>query len=200
MANASVSIAANLAGTTTPVVVNLSDDGVGQWTPSVPAGHVPSGWTMTDASDGVAAMADGFGLASGDKIDVFWSGGRHYGMTATVTGSNVALAGGAGDDLPASGTAVVLAQRLSVEAVFTPADMDMLLVASDQPVSVVFEDADGTVLCALTIPAGGCCLWWTNSGIGCPMSGGPTATIQIGNGSTTAANVTIAVLYDATPG
>ena len=74
MANATINVVASLAGQTVPVQLSRSEDGTGLWTPSVAAGQVPTGWTKTDDSNGVAAMADGHGLVTGNQIDVFWIG------------------------------------------------------------------------------------------------------------------------------
>ncbi len=201
MANATINVVASVAGQTVPVQLSRSEDGTGLWTPSVTAGQTPTGWTKTDDTDGVAAMAGGHGLETGDRIDVFWNGGRHYNMTATVAGNNVTLAGGGGDALPASATAVVVAKHEVVDAAFDPDNMTVLLISTDRRASVVFVDAGNNVLLALDLPAGGCCLWWTNSGISRPMSGNPVAEIWVANGETAAAaNVTVAVLYDSTPG
>lgn len=132
MANATINVVASVAGQTVPVQLSRSEDGTGLWTPSVTAGQTPTGWTKTDDTDGVAAMAGGHGLETGDRIDVFWNGGRHYNMTATVAGNNVTLAGGGGDALPASATAVVVAKHEVVDAAFDPDNMTVLLISTDR--------------------------------------------------------------------
>ena len=141
MANATINVVASLAGQTVPVSVSRQDDGTSLWTPTVAAAQAATGWTQTDASDGVAAMPDGHGLVTGDKIDVFWTGGRRYGMTATVAGDNVTLAGGGGDNLPANGTSVMLCEETAVNAAFNPADLTAILVNVTNRTSVVFVDA-----------------------------------------------------------
>ncbi len=200
MANATINVVASLAGQTVPVSVSRQDDGTSLWTPTVAAAQAATGWTQTDASDGVAAMPDGHGIQTGDKIDVFWTGGRRYGMAATVAGDNVTLAGGGGDNLPANGTSVMLCEETAVNASFNPADLTAILVNVTNRTSVVFVDASGAVLLAIELDDGGCCLWWTDSGITPPLTGNPVAQILLGNAEASADPVTIGVLYNATPG
>ena len=186
MANATINVVASLAGQTVPVSVSRQDDGTSLWTPTVAAAQAATGWTMTDASDGVAAMPDGHGIQTGDKIDVFWTGGRRYGMAATVAGDNVTLAGGGGDNLPANGTSVMLCEETAVNAAFNPADLTAILVNVTNRTSVVFVDASAHVLLAIELDDGGCCLWWTDSGITPPLTGNPVAQILLGNAEASA--------------
>jgi hypothetical protein len=200
MSQATISVVANILGQTTPVQITRSQDGNGQWTPTVPAGNAGTLSTRTDNDTGVATLSTGHGIQNGDKVDVFWSGGRRYGMTASVNVNAVTVDLGAGDNLPAQDTAVVVCKRQVVNAGFDPDDVTVLMVTANRRVSIVFVDAGGATLLALDLGAGECCLWWTNSGIARPMSGNPVATIWAANGDAiAAADITIAVVYDATP-
>jgi hypothetical protein len=200
MSQASINVVANVLGQTVPVQISRAQDGAGQWSPTVAAGKASTSWTKTDNDTGTAALAAGHGIVTSDKVDVFWDGGRRYGMTAAVSGNNVTVDQGAGDNLPASGTAVVVVKRQVVNAAFDPDDMSVLLVTASRRASVVFVDAGGAVLLALDLGAGECCLWWTNSGLARPMSGNAVAAVHVGNGdSANACDVTISVLYDSTP-
>jgi len=200
MSQASINVVANVLGQTVPVQISRAQDGAGQWSPTVAAGKASTSWTKTDNDTGTAALATGHGIVTSDKVDVFWSGGRRYGMTAAVSGDNVTVDLGAGDSLPASGTAVVVVKRQVVNAAFDPDDMTVLLVTTTRRASVVFVDAGGAVLLALDLAAGECCLWWVNSGLARPMAGNPVSAIHVGNGdSANTCDVTISVLYDSTP-
>ena len=108
-------------------------------------------------------MPDGHGIQTGDKIDVFWTGGRRYGMAATVAGDNVTLAGGGGDNLPANGTSVMLCEETAVNAAFDPADLTAILVNVTNRTSVVFVDASGAASS-----------WRSNWTTAVAVSGGPT--------------------------
>lgn len=200
MSQASINVVANVLGQTTAVQISRSQDGAGQWTPQVAAGHAGSLTTRTGNTDGVATLSPGHGIQSADKVDVFWTGGRRYNCTATVSGNAVTIASGGGDNLPAQDTAVVVCKHQVVNAAFTPGDVLVLLVTTDRRASIVFADAGGAVLLALDLGAGECCLWWSNSGITRPMTGNPVAAIWVGNGdSAAAANITVSAIYDSTP-
>jgi hypothetical protein len=200
MSQASINVVANIVGQTVPIQINRSQDGTGLWTPNVAAGNAGTLSSRTDNDTGIAALSAGHGILTGDKVDVFWTGGRRYGMTATVSGNSVTVDLGAGDILPALNTALIVCKRQVVNAAFDPDDVSVLLITATRRVSVAFVDAGGLTLLALDLGAGECCLWWTNSGIVRPMSGNPVAAIWVGNGdSAGAVDVTVAAVYDATP-
>jgi len=55
--------------------------------------------------------AAGHGLVAGDRADVFWSGGaRDHVLVGTVSGDNVPISSGTGDNLPAEITAVLITE------------------------------------------------------------------------------------------
>lgn len=63
--------------------------------------------TRTDANTGELTMAASHGITTGVRLDVYWDGGRRYGMTVgTVATNAVPIDGGAGDDLPANLTQI----------------------------------------------------------------------------------------------
>ena len=83
MSQAVISVGAYVLGSQVSVNLSRSADGAGQWSPSVSAGKAGSLTTRTDNDTGVATLAGGHGIVTSDKVDVFWAGGRRYGMTAT---------------------------------------------------------------------------------------------------------------------
>ena len=86
------------------------------------------------------------------------------------------------------------------DAAFDPDDLVALLITATKRASIVLVDSGNNVLLALDLAAGECCLWWSSSGISCPLSGNDVAHIWAGNGDSVAANaVSVSVLYDATP-
>ena len=110
--------------------------------PSVPAAKSGTLSTRTDNDTGVVAVASGHGFTTGNKIDLFWSGGRRRQMDATVSGDNVTLDGGTGDNLPAQSTAVTGMVATEVEFTVTGDDVIMLGVLSPVPGFIVFVDND----------------------------------------------------------
>lgn len=61
--------------------------------------------TRTDDDTGIITLGGSHGIITSDVVDVYWSGGMRYGMTATVSVNDVTVDGGAGDVLPAQDTA-----------------------------------------------------------------------------------------------
>lgn len=71
--------------------------------------------TRTDDNTGVVTMDDaGHGIITGNKVDVYWTGGMRYGMDATVSGTAVSLDGGAGANLPADESPVVCCVQVNI--------------------------------------------------------------------------------------
>ena len=202
MANGSLNITANIAGQSFSVAVTRTSDGSGVWTPEVTAGTAKAStdWEKTDADTGTATMATGHGFTTGDTVDVFWADGSRYGMTATVAGNDVALDGGDGDDLPASDTSMVLCSPIEVNGTVDPDDLAMLVIASTKRARVTFVDSGEAVLYSVDMAANEFTVWFSNSGITCPMTGNPVTKMLVSSGDTAnAAAITVAAMYDATP-
>jgi hypothetical protein len=66
--------------------------------------------TKTDADTGtITASTSAHGIETGNKVDVRWVGGRRTRMTVgTVSGVSIPIDGGDGDDLPTTGTNVIV--------------------------------------------------------------------------------------------
>lgn len=200
MSNATIGVVVNAAGTTSAVSLTRTGDGVGVWTPQVAAGKAGSLTTRTDNDTGVATLSTGHGITTGQKVTVFWEGGRRYNMDATVAVNAVTVDGGAGDNLPAQDTAVVLCVETEVNAAFDPDDLEFLSATGTRRCSIVFVDSTDAVLFAVDLDAAELCAWWSGSGITRPMTGNAVAKILAANGdSSYAADFTIAAVYDATP-
>lgn len=99
--------------------------------------------TRTDNDTGELTMDSGHGIQTGDRLDVYWSGGSRRGMTVgSVSTNQVPIDGGAGDNLPTNLTAVTAA--VPAEETFSIAgdDMQALLFYGDQRAIVVLTGAD----------------------------------------------------------
>ena len=80
----------------------------------LPVGAAGTLSVRTDNDTGTVTAA-GHGLVNGDKIDLFWAGGRRYGMTVgTIAGNDVPIDLGAGDNLPSASTAVVITKQVVI--------------------------------------------------------------------------------------
>lgn len=198
MSQAVISVTSNVLGQTVTSTLRCDEDGACKWTPTLAAAKKATTWTKATDSTGTAVLATGHGLTTGNKVTVFWAGGRRYGMTAAVTGDSIALAGGAGDTLPASATAVTLGVQTIVKGSFDPDEIALLQLTATGRVSIELVTAAAAVSLAVDLAAGNTCLWWNSSGIVRPVTGDDIVAIHVANGDEVINNVTAAVLYDAT--
>lgn len=77
---------------------------------TLPAGKAVTGWTKTDSNTAAATLPGGHGYTNG-KFDVYWSGGRRYGVDGTISTNALSLDGGIGDAFPASSTTGVVVTK-----------------------------------------------------------------------------------------
>jgi len=101
--------------------------------PALVAAQTGTLTTRTDDNTGVATLSTGHGIATSDVVDVYWSGGVRYGMTATVATNAVTIDGGAGDVLPSSSTAVTVVEQTAIEVNFDGDDAQIVGVFYDNP-------------------------------------------------------------------
>lgn len=72
--------------------------------------------TRTNDTDGTLTLGAAHGVATSDVIDLYWDGGRRYGVTVgTVSGTSVPISGGTGDNLPAQDTAITCAVQQVID-------------------------------------------------------------------------------------
>ena len=71
--------------------------------------------TRTDDNTGTITMTSGsHTIATGNTVDIYWSGGVRYGVTVgTVSGTSVPIDLGSGDVLPAAATAITIVPQVS---------------------------------------------------------------------------------------
>lgn len=80
---------------------------------TLPAGKAGTLSTRTDANTGICTVSSGHGITADDTVDVYWSGGRRYGVDVTaVDATTISIDLGAGDDLPVATTAVVVCKQV----------------------------------------------------------------------------------------
>ena len=82
---------------------------------TLPAGKSGTLTTRTDDNTGIVTVASGHGITASDTVDVYWSGGRRYGVDVTATAATtIDIDLGRGDNLPAASTAVVIVKQVVV--------------------------------------------------------------------------------------
>jgi hypothetical protein len=156
-----------------PVDVNLA------------AGKAGTLSTRTDNDTGVATLSAGHGILTGDKVDVYWSGGCRWGMSAVVAGNDVTIDLGAGTNLPNQGTALVVTKQVSLDVTFDGDNLVLIGASASQRSHLTFVDAGAVTLFALEIAAGEAWAWISNTGITNPLTGNAVASIKVSNGDST---------------
>jgi len=89
----------------------------GDSTPNIeidlPAGTAGTLTTRTDNDTGVVTVAS-HSITTSDTVDVYWSGGKRYGVDVTATtATTISIDIGSGDNLPSSSTAVVIVKQVA---------------------------------------------------------------------------------------
>lgn len=83
----------------------------------VPHGFNGTLTTRTDGNTGVITLSPGHGIATGDKVDIYWAGGVQKNVTVgTVSTNSMPFDLGVGRDLPAATTAVVVTKQVDLAA------------------------------------------------------------------------------------
>lgn len=175
-------------------------DAILTYDPVLPAGTAGVSENKTDADTGDVDLEAGHGLSNDDTVDVYWDDGRRYGMDAQVATNIITLDGGAGDDLPADGTAMVVTKQVQITAGFDGDEVQMIVVGCDQRCHLDFQDSGSNSLAAVDIPAGEKWQWAVDTGIANPLTGNATADIFASNASSTVdALLKIGIMIDSTP-
>lgn len=166
--------------------------------PSVPAAKSGTLSARTDSDTGTATMASGHGFSTGNKVDVFWNGGKRRNMTATVTSNSVALDGGSGDALPAVNTAITAMVPTSVNFPLTGDDVQGIMAYSPAAGFVVLFDDAGTPAAiagaTYTLGAGQARGWVSEEGNN-PLASKTTTVAKFSHGSTSAQVMKLDAVY-----
>lgn len=173
---------------------------------NLPAGLAGTLTTRTSNTEGVLTVASGHGVSGGDKIDIYWEGGLRYGATVdSVTSTTITFGtagAGAGDNLPAADTALVVAEQVTIDEAFDGDDLQMIVAAatftaggSNARAHVAFLDAGGDVLFAVELADGEGWDWTADTGVANPLTGDPVASIKVSAGTAAATRVQLVGLY-----
>lgn len=118
------------------------------------AGSAGTLTTRTDNDTGVVTLTTGHGQTNG-TYDIFWDTGSapgiRRGMTGTIATNALTLDGGAGDNLPAQDTAVVIDKQEELDLDMTASTILMAVVSASRRGSVQFQEEDATVITSLDL-------------------------------------------------
>jgi hypothetical protein len=175
--------------------------------PVIPAGKTVTSWVKTDSDTADCNLPSGHGYASGN-FDVYWDGGRRYGVPGTVTSDALALDGGTGDDFPASATVgVVVCRQVQVNVAIDGDALALLGIKAHYadrnattPAGITFKDAGDADIAHLDLQANRPVVIDVEGGDDNPFTGNPITYALASNGSAVA-EVTIQIVKagDSTP-
>jgi hypothetical protein len=169
---ATVATQANVIGIPFVSQTTVTTDGLVAKNPTLGPAKTGTLTTRTDANTGVLTMTASHGITDGVRLDVYWSGGRRYGMTVgTVATNSVPIDLGAGDDLPLVNTAVTAMVAVAESFPVTAAAMGALFVGCGAAAAnAVFVDGSAvTVVAVLLDGPTDAYVWFTGSGATTPF-------------------------------
>ena len=151
---------------------------------TVPATKAVTDWVKTDANTAGGNLPAGHGFTDG-KFDVYWTGGKRYGLDGAINTNGLTLDGGAGDDFPASGTlTVVVCPQKPLDLTFDGDNLVLIGAISTRGGLLLFRDSGSALVGEPAelfpdVPWG----WATGRGLN-PLAGNAVASGSISNSST----------------
>jgi hypothetical protein len=165
--------------------------------------------TRTGDAVGVITMSGGHGFVTGNIVDLYWSGGRRYGVALTVASNELTTADGAhtdGDVLPAQATAITVCLQTVISTDIDGDKAAALAVsleyaaASTAKGHVHFCEADDTTVCDFDLDADKPLLLDLDQDIANPLTGELIGVCYASHADTVnEATLKIVTLEDATP-
>lgn len=156
--------------------------------------------TRTSASVGTVTMTSGaHTVATGDRVDIYWTGGSRYGVTVgTVSGTAVPFTGGAGTDLPVATTAVTVCVASAADMVVTGSNVVGIALSMTVRGTIVIATSGGAECHSVVFAdGGGAYVWTSQTGVTNPLSGDSVAKVFATQaGTATASKGVAAVAYN----
>ena len=174
----------------------VDEDGVLELTPAIPAGNPGTLGTRTDDNTGIATLSAGHGIESADKVDVYWSAGCRYGMTATVDGVSVSVDGGAGANLPLAETVIVVSKQIEFACEVSGAAVAFVYAYADQKCHFGFLAAQDASVSQWTLRHNGVLPWDEDWEYANPLGSSVVEKLVVSNGSTTAGTFYLQIQFD----
>lgn len=187
--NATYNRALTVADLSFGISATISSDVAIPFSLSIPAAKTGTLTTRTDNDTGVLTMSAGHGIITGQRLDVFWSGGSRIGMTVgTVATNSVPIDGGSGDNLPLNNTAITAC--VPTEQAFAVTGNSVVVLACGAALggAVTFADSGNALIFSKTLtPAVKSYVWCSVDGGTNPLAGGAVAKVFLSNASASAA-------------
>lgn len=161
------------------------------------AGSTAELTTRTDNDTGLLTVTAGHGLQSADLVDVYWDGGCRYGMTATVDVNAVTVDGGAGDNLPAGATDLVVCKQTVIDYPDVDGDNIIIIAAQCERRAHLDIRSESATVAAVDLAAGESWAWASDTGMDNPLASETITEIRVSLGDAeNAATLYIGALVD----
>jgi hypothetical protein len=194
---ADISIRTRVAGVNIDATIRRTDELEQAFRTTMAAGRAGTLSTRTDDNTGIVTVASGHGITDTDTVAVFWEGGSRHGVDVTATTSTtISIDLGAGTNLPAAATAVVIAKEIEHTLAIIGDDIIVMGIGCQNRVSVNFRDSGDASLLRYDIAANEGRLWVSSSDVTNPLATDTVANVVIANGGTTAVELAIGLLLD----
>ncbi len=147
--------------------------------------------TRADDNTGSATLNTGHGIVDSDVVDVYWTGGKRYGMTVGSVATNVVpIDGGAGDNLPTETTALTLCKQVEVDiANFSGDDLVAIAAKMTRRGHIHFQETGGTGLLSVEIAAANEVWGWCeDDGFTNPLASAAVGKLKVSNADSAGTN------------
>lgn len=151
----------------------------------------------TDNDTG-SVLSSGHGFGGGEVVDIFWDGGRRYGVTLGLTDvDNFTIDLGAGDNLPVITTPLTVCEQTVIDTDFDGDLLVAILASSTQKGCLCFRSAGPVVELVIDLVAGEMYQWLSDTGLTNPLDSVTVVDAVMTNGGVAAADARIAYAYDS---
>lgn len=199
MPTSQITISGDVGGAPMNTSISRTADGQISHEVQVPAAKTGTLTTRTTDTTGTLTMTTGHGFVTGDKIDLYWTGGRRLNVSCgTVVGDSVPISGGSGDILPTQGTAITAMKQVTVDTDFDGAKLKIIGMTSSARGRVGFYEAT-TEEVSVDLAANEAWLWWEGGSGTNPLLNTVVSSLGVTQAGTTPATLRLGLLYDSTP-
>jgi hypothetical protein len=134
-------------------------------------------------------------------VDVYWSTGMRFNVSATINDHAFVLAGGLGDQYPLTGnTTIVISKVKTINTAIDGDNVQLLCINSSVRASVYFEDAGAVAVKQIELTANNPIYTYAErDGEASPLTGDPITVCYASNGTLLDGTLTILSLEDSTP-
>lgn len=196
--NAGISKTMSLGSVTFNLSATITNEAVIVHDVLVPKADLGSLSLRTNNTEGTITMDESaHGINTGNRVDLYWATGERRGVTVgTVSGAQVPISGGNGDNLPSLSTDINVAVCTQLDMVILGTNVNCILLYTQALGQFVFEDAVGE---ELYVKRGAGCVydWYENNGDDNPITGDSIIAVYVSHNDTTGSKIMkVGVGYD----